>query len=140
LRCPNKLTMGGAAIDLGKLDMPAYVLATLEDHIVPWKSAYASARLLAGDVRFVLGASGHIAGVINPASKNRRNYLRNDSISTNAKEWFESAVSVSGSWWNDWSAWLKTHSGKPKKAKATLGSKNHPVVESAPGSYVLVRG
>jgi polyhydroxyalkanoate synthase len=140
LKIANKLTMASASIDLGSLEMPAYVLATLEDHIVPWKSAYASAKLLTGDVRFVLAASGHIAGVVNPASKNRRNYWRNDTLSANAEQWFSNAVSIPGSWWGDWSAWLKRHSGKTKVTKKRLGAKDYPVIEAAPGSYVLTRG
>ncbi len=140
LRCANKLTMAGVSIDVGKLEMPVYVLATAEDHIVPWRSAFASAMLLKGDVKFALGASGHIAGVINPASKNRRNYWRNDALSANSDEWFAGAASIAGSWWNDWSEWLKTHSGKTKKANARLGSKSYPVIEPAPGTYVRARG
>jgi len=136
LKVPNKLSMAGAAIDLRVLDMPAYVLATLEDHIVPWKSAYASAQLLKGEVKFVLGASGHIAGVINPASKNRRNYWLNDALPSSAEDWRSTANSVAGSWWNDFSTWLKARSGGMKKAKTKLGAKNYPVIEAAPGSYV----
>lgn len=139
LKIRNRLTMAGKTIDIATLDMPAYVLATIEDHIVPWKSAYASAKLLTGEVRFVLGASGHIAGVINPAPKNRRNYWRNDRLAAGADDWFSQAASFPGSWWNDWSTWLKTHSGNLKEAKTRLGAKNYPVIEPAPGSYVLAR-
>lgn len=139
LKISNRLKMAGESIDIAKLDMPAYVLATLEDHIVPWKSAYASTNLLKGDVRFVLGASGHIAGVVNPASKNRRNYWRNDTLTGDAGEWFTGAASVPGSWWNDWSVWLKNHSGKLRKPRGKLGAKNYPMIEAAPGSYVMTR-
>ena len=141
LREPKALTVCGQPVDLGKIKVPAYVQASKEDHIVPWTTAYISSHLLTGDVRFVLGASGHIAGVINPVSKNRRNYwLNEDSDNTvEAGQWLQTAQEHKGSWWSDYSDWLALHSGKKIDAPARLGSENNPVIEPAPGSYVKVR-
>jgi polyhydroxyalkanoate synthase len=112
LRVPGKLAMCGQKVDLGQLDMPVYLLATREDHIVPWQSAYQSTRILGGKARFVLGASGHIAGVINPASKNKRSYWLNDDVKIDAEGWLTAAEERKGSWWTDWAAWLKPLSGE----------------------------
>ena len=136
LRVPGKLEMCGVKADLGRVDMPAFVYASREDHIVPWKSAYQSRGLLGGDTTFVLGASGHIAGVINPATKNKRSHWLNDSTTANADEWFDTATEVKGSWWPVWAKWLKSHDGGEVPARARLGSKAYPPGEPAPGSYV----
>ncbi|SIT44370.1 Poly-beta-hydroxybutyrate polymerase [Paraburkholderia piptadeniae] len=139
LRVPGKLTMCGTPVDLGRIDMPSYLLATEEDHIVPWKSAYRSTQLLGGETQFVLGASGHIAGVINPASKNKRSYWTNDAVGGNADEWLASAAKQPGSWWNHWIEWVKRHAGEQVKARTTLGNATHKPIEAAPGRYVKVR-
>ncbi|MPW21892.1 class I poly(R)-hydroxyalkanoic acid synthase [Paraburkholderia sp. CNPSo 3157] len=139
LRVPGKLTMCGTPVDLGRIDMPSYLLATEEDHIVPWKSAYCSTQLLGGETEFVLGASGHIAGVINPASKNKRSYWTNDAAGSNADEWLASAAKQPGSWWNHWIEWVKRHAGEQVKARTTLGNAKHKPIEAAPGRYVKVR-
>jgi polyhydroxyalkanoate synthase len=136
LRTPGKLTMCGVPVDLRKIDMPAYVVATREDHIVPWRTAYASARLLRGNVEFVLGASGHIAGVINPAARNRRNYWRGGKLKKDPDRWLEEAESRPGSWWSHWTAWLAKHAGSRVQARASLGSAQYPEIEPAPGRYV----
>ena len=138
LRVPGKLEMCGVKVDLSQLDMPVYILATREDHIVPWQTAYQSTRILSGKQRFVLGASGHIAGVINPASKNKRSYWVNEDISLDAGNWLANAAEVKGSWWNDWAAWLKPQQGAARAARK-LGSTAHPPIEPAPGRYVRER-
>ncbi|MEY2632498.1 MAG: hypothetical protein RIR00_1152 [Pseudomonadota bacterium] len=135
LRLPGKLEMCGVKVDLGQLDMPVYLLATREDHIVPWQTAYQSTRLLSGQVRFVLGASGHIAGVINPASKNKRSFWINDNVTLDAESWFTGSAEQKGSWWNDWAAWLKPLAGK-ERAPRKLGSPAYKPIEAAPGRYV----
>ena len=135
---PGKLTMCGEQIDLGKLDMPVYLLATREDHIVPWQSAYQSTRILSGKVRYVLGASGHIAGVINPVSKNKRSYWVNDDVTVDSEAWFAGAEERKGSWWADWAAWLKPLSGEPR-APRKPGSAKYKAIEPAPGRYVKER-
>ncbi|HKR43608.1 MAG TPA: class I poly(R)-hydroxyalkanoic acid synthase, partial [Paraburkholderia sp.] len=142
LREPGKLNMCGVPVDLGRVDMPAYVLATQEDHIVPWKSAWRSTRLLGGDAQFVLGASGHIAGVINPATKNKRSYWVdgvNGNPESDADGWFASAQQTSGSWWNHWIVWLQPHAGGQVKARTKLGSTKFRPIEPAPGRYVKAR-
>ena len=139
LRVPGKLTMCGTAVDLKRIDMPSYLLATQEDHIVPWQSAWRSTQLLGGKVEFVLGASGHIAGVINPASKNKRSYWTSDESASNAGAWLASAEEQPGSWWNHWIVWLKQHAGEQVKARKVLGNAKHKPIEPAPGRYVKVR-
>jgi polyhydroxyalkanoate synthase len=136
LRVPGKLTMCGVPVDLRKLGMPKYVLATREDHIVPWRTAYASARLMRGRTEFVLGASGHIAGVINPASRSRRNYWVNGKLRKDPDAWLEAAESRPGSWWPHWVAWLGRHAGARISARASLGSGTYREIEPAPGRYV----
>jgi polyhydroxyalkanoate synthase len=138
LRVPGKLQMCGQRIDLGTLDMPVYLLATREDHIVPWQSAYQSTRILGGKVRFVLGASGHIAGVINPASKNKRSYWVNDDVKIDAEGWLTAAEEKKGSWWPDWAAWLKPLAGEPRAPRKPGNTKYKPI-EPAPGRYVRER-
>ena len=136
LRHPGKLKMCGVPVDLSKLKMPAYLLATCEDHIVPWQSAYLSTEVLGGETRFVLGASGHIAGVVNPASKNKRSYWVGGDQKKDAEGWLEAASEQKGSWWSDWSAWLAGHQGKQVPARRVLGSPVRPPIEPAPGRYV----
>jgi polyhydroxyalkanoate synthase len=138
LRVPGKLTMCGQKVDLGQLDMPVYLLATREDHIVPWQSAYQSTRLLGGKSRFVLGASGHIAGVINPASKNKRSYWVNDDVKNDAEGWLTVAEEKKGSWWTDWANWLKPLSGE-QRAPRKPGNAKYKPIEPAPGRYVKER-
>jgi polyhydroxyalkanoate synthase len=136
LRVPGKLTMCGTPVDLGKVDMPAYVLATREDHIVPWRTAYASTGLLGGRIEFALSASGHIAGVINPASKNRRNFWLGPSLDADAERWLAGAQSQPGSWWPHWMKWLSAHGGGQVAARAEPGSTRYRPIEPAPGRYV----
>ena len=138
LRVPGALTMCGEQIDLAQLDMPVYLLATREDHIVPWQSAYQSTRILGGKIRFVLGASGHIAGVINPASKNKRSYWVNDDVAVDAEAWLASAEENKGSWWSDWAAWLQPLSGE-QRAPRKPGTTKYKPIEPAPGRYVKER-
>ncbi|WP_250509085.1 class I poly(R)-hydroxyalkanoic acid synthase [Caballeronia sp. GACF4] len=143
LREPGALTVCGEAIDLSTLSLPTFIYGSREDHIVPWKSAYASAPILTGPQKFVLGASGHIAGVINPPSKNKRSFWMLDSheerLPETADAWFEAATEHPGSWWPTWSAWLAQNAGEEVKAGTSQGSKTYPVIEPAPGRYVLER-
>ena len=139
LRCPGRLTMCGERIDLSRVTVPAYILATREDHIVPWKTAYQSTQLLGGDIRFVLAGSGHIAGVINPPAKKRRNHWTNTTVPKEAAAWLDSATSQAGSWWPDWINWLAGHAGAQTPAPAAAGNAYYPPLEPAPGRYVRER-
>ncbi len=141
LREPNKLVCGGVPIDLGKINVPTYLYASREDHIVPWKTAYASTGIFSGKKRFVLGASGHIAGVINPPAKKKRHYWLGpeSQYPEQADQWFDQASEHAGSWWPDWYKWLALHSGKKVEAPKRPGGKDFPVIEAAPGSFVKVR-
>jgi polyhydroxyalkanoate synthase len=136
----NKLTMCDTRVDLGNIDMPNYVLATQEDHIVPWRSAYRTTQLVGGKSQFALAASGHIAGVINPASKNKRSYWTGGKQVDDADAWLASAEAVPGSWWTHWMKWLKPQAGKPVPARTRLGNTTLKPLEPAPGRYVKVRG
>ncbi len=133
---PGKLTVCGAKIDLGKITCPAYIFASQEDHIVPWQSAYSSTQILGGKNRFVLGASGHIAGVINPPAKKKRYHFLNNQLPKNAEAWLAGAKEVPGSWWPDFSAWLTQFSGARKPASNQFGNALYKKLTDAPGEYV----
>ena len=132
---PGKIVLKGVPIDLGKIHQDIYAVGTEQDHIVPWRSAWRISQLAGGKVRFVLGGSGHIAGIINPPSKGR-GYWTNDKPVRSADQWFESAESHKGSWWTDWLEWLKPRSGE-QVAPPPLGNAAYPPIAPAPGSYVL---
>ena len=142
LKQAGKLLVAGEKVDLGKIDAPVFIYGSREDHIVPWTSAYASMALLnpkkQSRNRFFLGASGHIAGVINPPAKMKRNYWFNSSAAKTAQQWFDGAESRPGSWWPEWSAFLAEHGGKKVKAPTKFGNTKYKVIESAPGRYVKV--
>jgi polyhydroxyalkanoate synthase subunit PhaC len=139
LREPGATVQCGEPVDLGSIGVPAFVYASKEDHIVPWRTAYASTQLLSGDNVFVLGASGHIAGVINPPAKNKRHHWVSGSAPAQGAEpdaWFDAAERVPGSWWPAWIDWLAPHSGATVGAPATPGNAEFAPVEEAPGRYV----
>ena len=140
LREPGRLVNCGVSVDLGKVKLPLFVLATREDHIVPWRSAYRTLQLLGGeDKTFILGASGHIAGVVNPASKNRRSHWLCNAYPADPDAWLAAAKETPGSWWPAWSRWLEKHSGGRRKAPAKTGSTHYKPIEPAPGRYVKHR-
>ncbi|MFO1109367.1 MAG: class I poly(R)-hydroxyalkanoic acid synthase [Bradyrhizobium sp.] len=139
IREPGKTTQCGEDIDLSKVRVPIYLLASREDHIVPWKSAYLTKDLMGTEPRFVLAASGHVAGVINPPAKNRRSHWINDDVSGDADAWLDKAQEHPGSWWGDWDAWLKRHSTGTVAAPAEPGNATYRVVEPAPGRYVKLK-
>ena len=139
LRVPGRLTLCGRPLDLSAIRCPAFVLATREDHIVPWRSAYASTQLLGGKIEFVLGASGHIAGVVNPPTPVRRNHWLNPAAPSGGDEWLAQASDRRGSWWPHWVDWLLRSSGAHVPAPTALGSRRYPEHEPAPGSYVRER-
>jgi polyhydroxyalkanoate synthase len=147
LKVPGALTVAGVQVDLGKIDCPVFVYGSKEDHIVPWEAAFASMNLLnpkkAKANRFVLGASGHIAGVINPASKNKRSYWVNQangrSRPKSPAEWSAGATEVKGSWWPEWAKFLAENGGKDVAPPAQPGSARYQPIEPAPGRYVKAR-
>ena len=152
----NRLRSGeleslGEPLNLGAIKVPTFVYASREDHIVPWKSAFESTHLLGGPCTFVLGASGHIAGVVNPPHKKKRSFWSGDLKSekparqqqnpaiVSADEWFDRALETPGSWWTEWSVWLEQHKGMTVPARSTLGDRQHNPMGDAPGEYVKVR-
>jgi len=141
LRIPGALRMQGVPVDLGTIMIPAMVVAARDDHIVPWKTAYRGARLLRGNTEFVLGASGHVAGIVNPADANQRHYWVTDDgkLPAEAEHWLDAAHEVSGSWWHHWMNWLRPQSGKTVPAPENTGNKKYQRVEQAPGRYVRER-
>jgi len=139
---PGVLTVCGETVDLGRIEAPVYIYGSREDHIVPIDGAYASTQVLAGKKRFVMGASGHIAGVINPpAKKKRSHWIRADGkLPATQAEWLGGATEHPGSWWTDWSDWLKTHAGKQIPAPRTYGKGTaYKAIEPAPGRYVRAK-
>ena len=139
---PGKVVVCGEKIDLRKIDIPVYIYASREDHIVPIGGAYGSTQHLPGKKRFVMGASGHIAGVINPpAAKKRSHWTREDGQFPPAlADWVAGAKEHAGSWWGDWAKWLKGQAGKQIPAPNAYGLKGkYKVIEPAPGRYVLAK-
>ncbi len=134
----GEMTMAGVRLDLGKVNLPIYSLATKEDHIAPARSVYIGARMFGAKVEFVLAGSGHVAGVINPPDKVKYQYWTGGDLSKESlEEWLATAKENPGSWWSNWAQWLSKHSGNwtlPRTPGETLG-----VIEDAPGSFVKVR-
>jgi polyhydroxyalkanoate synthase len=142
LAVPGALTVAGEQVDLGAIEAPVYIYGSREDHIVPIGGAYASTQVLKGKKRFVMGASGHIAGVINPpAKKKRSHWIRADGkLPATQAEWLAGATEHPGSWWTDWSDWLKTHAGKQIAAPKAYGKGSaYKASEPAPGRYVKAK-
>jgi polyhydroxyalkanoate synthase len=135
LGVPGGITLEGVPIDLSKVDVPAYFISTAEDHISPWKTTYKGSKYLSSDVRFVLGGSGHIAGIINPPAAKKYHYWTNDARPATADEWFKGATQHPGSWWDDWQVWIAARNGA-EKTPARIPAN---ALEDAPGSYVMLR-
>lgn len=138
LREPGGISMAGTPIDLSSVKTPTYFLAAKEDHIAPWQSCYPGAHLLSGKNRFVLAASGHIAGVVNPPAANKYGHWTNTSLPDSPSDWLDGATWQEGSWWTDWYRWLSRKSGAKIAARIPGSGKLKPI-EPAPGSYVRVR-
>ncbi|HEY5897134.1 MAG TPA: class I poly(R)-hydroxyalkanoic acid synthase [Burkholderiales bacterium] len=132
---PGGITLAGVPIDLAQVKVPSYFISTVEDHIAPWKTTYKGARYLGGPVRFVLGGSGHIAGIVNPPAAKKYHYWTNEALADSAEEWFQSAKQHAGSWWDDWQRWMAAQNGDdmvPARIPANA-------LEDAPGSYAMTR-
>ena len=138
LREPGGLVLNKTPIDLAKVKTPLYFVSTVEDHIAPWKTVYAGARVFNSAVRFVLGGSGHIAGIVNPPAANKYGYWTNEKLVDEADTWLANAKQHPGSWWTDWQQWVDKHGGG-KVAARTPGKGKLKALEDAPGSYVSVR-
>jgi polyhydroxyalkanoate synthase len=138
LREPDALTLAGEKIDLRRIKVPAYFLSTREDHIAPWRSTYRGTQLLSGENRFVLAASGHIAGVVNPPEGGKYGHWINTELPADPDEWFRGATEMAGSWWPDWHRWV-ARQWKAQVAAREPGDGKLKPIEDAPGSYVKVR-
>jgi polyhydroxyalkanoate synthase len=137
---PGGISLLGVPIDLSRVKLPSYFISTVEDHIAPWKTTYIGSKYLGGPVRFVLGGSGHIAGIVNPPSAKKYHYWTNDSNPATPDEWFKTAKQTPGSWWNDWQAWMEKQNGGEHKVPARKpGDGRLKVIEDAPGGYAALR-
>jgi polyhydroxyalkanoate synthase len=134
LGVPGGISLAGVPIDLSKVKVPSYFISTVEDHIAPWKTTYKGAKYFKSPVRFVLGGSGHIAGIVNPPAAKKYHYWTNDSLPETAEKWFDGAAQHPGSWWEDWQAWIEKAS--PEKVPARIPQK---AIEPAPGRYAKLR-
>ena len=139
LGVPGGISLEGVPIDLSKVRVPAYFVSTAEDHIAPWKTTYKGATYLGGEVRFVLGGSGHIAGIVNPPAAKKYHYWTNDAQPESADDWFATATRRPGSWWEDWQAWMDRQNAGEKVPARVPGDGALKVLEDAPGSYVTLR-
>ncbi len=135
---PGGIDLDGVPIELGEVKVPSYFISTVEDHIAPWKTTYKGARYLGGPVRFVLGGSGHIAGIVNPPSAQKYHYWTNDASPDTAEEWFASATQHPGSWWEDWQRWVEPFGGGLCPARIA-GEGALRAIEDAPGAYAKIR-
>ena len=138
---PGKAKICGVPIDLNTINVPVYIYGSREDHIVPIDASYASTQVFKGKKRFVMGASGHIAGVINPPAAGKRSYWTGpeNKFPASIDTWIKGATEHPGSWWTDWTGWLSKHSGKKISAPKTPGRGKYKVIEPAPGSYVKAK-
>lgn len=141
LKTPGALRMHGSDIDLGQIGAATMIVAARDDHIVPWQTAYRSARLLGGDIRFVLAASGHVAGIVSPAGNSRRHYWSagETALPADPEKWLAGTRQSSGSWWPHWVHWLQSMSGERVPAPVSAGNEQHRPIEAAPGRYVRER-
>jgi len=140
LREPGGIELGGVKIDISKVKTPCYFISAIEDHIAPWKSTYMGALLPTGPVKFVLGGSGHIAGIVNPPAANKYGYWTNETLPAAADDFLSTATQNAGSWWTDWQQWLTAlPKGEEKVAARVPGDGPLPVLEDAPGSFVKFR-
>jgi len=146
---PDALELAGTRVDLRRITTPAYFLSCREDHIAPWASTYKATQILAGPKRFVLAASGHVAGVVNPPSSGKYSHFVNDALPPDAQSWMDNATEVAGSWWPDWQRWItrekpRTKSRTPERTAKRVparipGTFRLPALADAPGTYVTIR-
>ncbi len=134
----GEFEVDGHKLEPGKVDVDCYVLSAVDDHIVPWKAGYKTTQLLGGRNRYVLSTSGHIAGIVNPPGPKPKHWT-NDALPADPQQWKDGAELHDGTWWEDWAEWIAVQGGPMVAAPRRLGSKEHPSIEPAPGSYVRTR-
>ena len=139
LATPGTATMLGSPVDLSRVDVDAYVIAGIADHLCPWQACYRTTQLLGGDVRFVLSSSGHIASMVNPPANPKARFQVSAANPPDPRDWLKSAGTVPGSWWPDYSSWLADRSGGEQDRPGGLGSSQYAPMEPAPGLYVMDR-
>jgi polyhydroxyalkanoate synthase len=139
LKAPGKITALGTPIDMSRMQVPAYVVAGITDHITPWQACYQSRNILRGKIDFVLSSSGHIQSIVNPPTNPKARYFLNDSLPESPEDWLAGAHEQAGSWWTHWAAWYRGHGGGEVPAPEGLGSAAHPAGDPAPGRYVHQR-
>ena len=139
LMVPESLSLGDQAIDLSKIQLPSYIFSTREDHIAPWQAGYSGLHILKGQTKFVLGDSGHIAGVFNPPQAQKYRYWMSEQYSEDPESWLKQAHEHSGSWWVDWAQWIKPYLGKAIDKTSTFSLIYRPF-EPAPGLFALKKG
>ena len=134
------MELAGRRLDLGRIDQDLYFLSAEQDHIAPWRSAYAGARLPAGNVRFVLSNAGHIAGIVNPPSPKsvHRVLERGRPLPADPADWIAAATTHPRTWWEDWAEWIAARAGAKRKPPQ-MGNQKYPAITDAPGTYVLER-
>ncbi len=135
LKDPGGLNISGVDIDVTKIKVPSYFVSTVEDHIAPWKSTYQGATLFSGPVKFVLGGSGHIAGIVNPVNPGKYNHWTSAKLPATSDAWLKGAKEQNGSWWTDWDKWVSGQDGEKVSARK-IGNTKYKAIEDAPGSYV----
>ena len=135
----GEFEFNGQKLDPGQVSIDTYILSAIDDHIVPWISGYKTTQLLGGKSRYVLTNSGHIAGIVNPPNPKCRHWVFEGELPDDPLEWKELAQLFEGSWWEDWAKWIAKQGGLKIDAPTRLGSKEHPPIEPAPGSYVRTR-
>src|SRR5262249_39461575 len=139
LKEPGKIHVLGTPIDMSRVNVPAYVVAGVTDHITPWQACYQSKNILRGKMDFVLSSSGHIQSIVNPPSNPKAKYFLNSEMPDDAEAWIAGAREHAGSWWDHWSEWYRQHGGGEVAAPNRLGSEDNPAGDPAPGRYVHQR-
>jgi polyhydroxyalkanoate synthase subunit PhaC len=139
LKAPGRISALGTPIDMSKVDVPAYVVAGVTDHITPWQACYQSKNILRGKIDFVLSSSGHIQSIVNPPTNPKAKYFLNAALPEDPEAWLAGATEQAGSWWDHWSTWYAGHGAGEVPAPQKLGSDAHPAGDPAPGRYVHQR-
>jgi polyhydroxyalkanoate synthase len=136
---PGGMTLLGSPVDLSAAAVDSYVIGAETDHLVPWRGAYRTTQLLGGEPTFVLSGGGHIQHLVNPPGNPKARYRTGSTRQADADAWMSAATKHDGSWWDHWATWVHARSGALRRARRTPGSRQHPPIEPAPGSYVRQR-